>query len=297
MVERFGFFAVVGRPNVGKSSLVNRLIGEKVSITSRRPQTTRNRILGIRTQGTAQIVFVDTPGMQAGQQGLDYSINETAKSSARSADIIGMMIDARGWHDRDDQVLDYIRYLELPTYLLVNKTDLLHSADLVLPLIASVSRKHSFTEILPVSVRRGHNLSRLLSLVEKQLPEGTFGFPTEQVRVSQREFIVGEFIREQIFHTVGREVPYSIAVDVTGGRKTQGDGELFRAEVWVESKGQKAIVLGPGGSRLKNIGSKARRELSKAFGLPVSLDIWIKIRKGWTNHSRSLEKLGYGPEQ
>ena len=296
MAERFGFFAVVGRPNVGKSSLVNRLIGEKVSITSRRPQTTRNRILGIRTEGTAQIVFVDTPGMQAGQQGLDYSINETAKSSARSADIIGMMVDARGWHDKDDQVLDYIRHLELPTYLLINKTDLLHSAGLVLPLIASVSRKHSFTEILPVSVRRGHNLSRLLSLVEKQLPEGPFGFPIEQVRVSQREFIIGEFIREQIFHAVGLEVPYSIAVDVTGGRKTKGDGEVFSAEVWVESKGQKAIVLGPGGSRLKTIGSKARRELSKAFGLPVSLDIWIKVRKGWTNHSQSLEKLGYGLE-
>jgi len=296
MAERFGFFAVVGRPNVGKSSLVNRLIGEKVSIISRRPQTTRNRILGIRTQGTAQIVFVDTPGMQAGQQGLDYSINETAKSSARSADIIGMMVDARGWHDKDDQVLDYIRHLELPTYLLINKTDLLHSAALVLPLIASVSRKHSFTEILPVSVRRGHNLSRLLSLVEKQLPEGPFGFPTEQVRVSQREFIIGEFIREQIFHAVGLEVPYSIAVDVTGGRKTRGNGEVFSAEVWVESKGQKAIVLGPGGSRLKTIGSKARRELSKAFGLPVSLDIWIKVRKGWTNHSQSLEKLGYGLE-
>ena len=296
MAERFGFFAVVGRPNVGKSSLVNRLIGEKVSITSRRPQTTRNRILGIRTKGTAQIVFVDTPGMQAGQQGLDYSINETAKSSARSADIIGMMVDARGWHDKDDQVLDYIRHLELPTYLLINKTDLLHSAALVLPLIASVSRKHSFTEILPVSVRRGHNLSRLLSLIEKQLPEGPFGFPTEQVRVSQREFIIGEFIREQIFHAVGREVPYSIAVDVTGGRKTRGNGEVFSAEVWVESKGQKAIVLGPGGSRLKTIGSKARRELSKAFGLPVSLDIWIKVRKGWTNHSQSLEKLGYGLE-
>jgi GTP-binding protein Era len=296
MAERFGFFAVVGRPNVGKSSLVNRLIGEKVSIISRRPQTTRNRILGIRTQGTAQIVFVDTPGMQAGQQGLDYSINETAKSSARSADIIGMMVDARGWHDKDDQVLDYIRHLELPTYLLINKTDLLHSAALVLPLIASVSRKHSFTEILPVSVRRGHNLSRLLSLIEKQLPEGPFGFPTEQVRVSQREFIIGEFIREQIFHAVGREVPYSIAVDVTGGRKTRGNGEVFSAEVWVESKGQKAIVLGPGGSRLKTIGSKARRELSKAFGLPVSLDIWIKVRKGWTNHSQSLEKLGYGLE-
>ena len=296
MAERFGFFAVVGRPNVGKSSLVNRLIGEKVSITSRRPQTTRNRILGIRTKGTAQIVFVDTPGMQAGQQGLDYSINETAKSSARSADIIGMMVDARGWHDKDDQVLDYIRHLELPTYLLINKTDLLHSADLVLPLIASVSRKHAFTEILPVSVRRGHNLSRLLSLVEKQLPEGPFGFPTEQVRVSQREFIIGEFIREQIFHAVGLEVPYSIAVDVTGGRKTRGDGEVFSAEVWVESKGQKAIVLGPGGTRLKQIGSKARRELSKAFGLPVSLDIWIKVRKGWTNHSQSLEKLGYGLE-
>jgi GTP-binding protein Era len=243
-----------------------------------------------------QIVFVDTPGMQAGQQGLDYSINETAKSSARSADIIGMMVDARGWHDKDDQVLDYIRHLELPTYLLINKTDLLHSAALVLPLIASVSRKHSFTEILPVSVKRGHNLSRLLSLVEKQLPEGPFGFPIEQVRVSQREFIIGEFIREQIFHAVGLEVPYSIAVDVTGGRKTQGDGEVFSAEVWVESKGQKAIVLGPGGSRLKTIGSKARRELSKAFGLPVSLDIWIKVRKGWTNHSQSLEKLGYGLE-
>ena len=297
MVERFGFFAVVGRPNVGKSSLVNRLIGEKVSITSRRPQTTRNRVLGVRTQGAAQIVFVDTPGMQAGTHGLDYLINETAKSSARSADIIGMMIDARGWHERDDQVLEYISYLQLPTYLLINKTDLLHSAALVLPVIASVSEKYSFTEILPVSVRRGHNLDRLLDLVGKALPEGPFGFPVEQVRVSQREFIIGEFIREQIFRTVGLEVPYSIAVDVTSGRRTHGDGEIFRAEVWVESKGQKAIVLGPGGSRLKNIGSKARRELSKAFGLPVSLDIWIKVRKGWTNHSQSLQKLGYGLEQ
>ena len=164
-------------------------------------------------------------------------------------------------------------------------------------MIASVSEKYSFTEILPVSVRRGHNLDRLLDLVGKALPEGPFGFPAEQVRGSQREFIIGEFIREQIFRTVGLEVPYSIAVDVTSGRRTHGDGEVFRAEVWVESKGQKAIVLGPGGSRLKNIGSKARRELSKAFGLPVSLDIWIKVRKGWTNHSQSLQKLGYGLEQ
>jgi GTP-binding protein Era len=293
MSERFGFVAILGRPNVGKSSLVNRLVGQKVSITSRRPQTTRNRILGICCRGTTQVVFVDTPGMQVGRHALDFSVNETAKAGARDADIVAMMIEARGWRDGDTHVLEHVKRLRLPTYLLINKVDLLRNPGAVLPLIKIASSKFEFAQIIPISVRRAHNLDCFMDLLSCELPDGPFGFPDGQVSVAKKEFVVSEFIREQIFRLVGAEVPYSIAVDVTADPNGEAGFECFHAEIWVESKGQKFIVLGPSGERLKKIISKARREVAKVLEIDVDIDIWIKVRKGWMNQASSLALLGY----
>lgn len=289
-----GFVAVAGRPNVGKSSLVNRLVGRKISITSRRPQTTRNRLLGIRTTDEAQIIFVDTPGIHGAQtRELNRLINRTAAASLEGVDLILMMVSATGWKPDDDLVYQKAASTGIPIVLAINKTDLLKNRDALLPFIRQVASGRSFTEIVPISVKNGYNLEHLVDVLIAKLPKGPHGFPREQVTDRSQRFLAGELIREKMFRMLGQELPYTSAVEVSSF--THDDKGLLRIEatIWVEKPGQKAIVIGRDGAGLKKIGQRAREEMEKLFGCRVYLGLWVKVRKGWTENAAVLKSLGY----
>lgn len=289
-----GFVAVAGRPNVGKSSLVNRLVGRKISITSRRPQTTRNRLLGIRTTDQAQIIFVDTPGIHGAQtRELNRLINRTAAASLEGVDLILMMVSATGWKPDDDLVYQKAVSTGIPIVLAINKTDLLKNRDALLPFIHQVASGRSFKEIVPISVKSGYNLEHLLDVLIANLPQGPHGFPREQVTDRSQRFLAGELIREKMFRMLGQELPYTSAVEVS--RFAHDEKGLLRIEatIWVEKPGQKAIVIGRDGAGLKKIGQRAREEMEKLFGCRVYLGLWVKVRKGWTENAAVLKSLGY----
>ncbi|KAA3623689.1 MAG: GTPase Era [Proteobacteria bacterium] len=289
-----GFVAIAGRPNVGKSSLVNRYVGRKISITSRRPQTTRNRLLGIRTTEAAQIIFVDTPGIHSDQNSeLNRLINRTATASLEGVDLILMMVTSTGWRRDDDLVYSKARAAGVPIILAVNKSDLLKERDALLPYLQEVSTKGEFKEIVPISVKKGYNLERLLELLIDNLPAGPQGFPGDQITDRSQRFLASELIREKMFRLLGQELPYTSAVEIS--RFAHDDKGMLRIEatVWVEKPGQKAIVIGRDGAGLKKIGQRAREEMEKLFGCKVYLGLWVKVRKGWTDNATILKSLGY----
>lgn len=289
-----GFVAVAGRPNVGKSSLVNRYVGRKISITSRRPQTTRNRVLGIRTEQDTQIVFVDTPGIHAEQtRELNRLINRTAGAALEGVDLILMMISATGWKSDDDLVYEKVRATGVPIILAINKSDLLDHRDALLPYIEKVAGMGGFQEIVPISVKKGYNLDHLMQVLIGNLPRGPHGFPVDQVTDRGQRFLASELIREKMFRMLGQELPYTSAVEIS--KFEHGDDGLLRIEatIWVEKQGQKAIVIGHEGSGLKKIGQRAREEMEKLFGTRVYLGLWVKVRKGWTDNAAVLKSLGY----
>ena len=291
---RFGFAAVVGKPNVGKSSLVNRLTGVKVSITSRRPQTTRNRILGIVNQSDFQLALVDTPGIHRPRGALSQWIDRTARGSIGSADITVMVIDARGWRQEDDWVWKAVEPSAQPLFLLINKVDLLDRPDRLLPLIKECSEQGQIAQIIPVSVRNGHNLDRFLQLIQGYLPVGSPGFSLERGAETNLDFSIAELVREQIFRLVGAEIPYQSAVTVYTPLTEEATKPEFHADIWVESAGQKAILVGAGGQRLKSIGTRARKQVESLLGTRVVLTTRVKVRQGWSSDPLQLRSLGYG---
>ena len=291
---RFGFAAVVGKPNVGKSSLVNRLTGVKVSITSRRPQTTRNRILGIVNRSDYQLALVDTPGIHRPQGPLSQWIDRAARDSIGSADITVMVIDARGWRQEDDWVWNAVKLSAQPLFLLINKIDLLDRPDRLLPLIQECGERGRIAQIIPVSARNGHNLDRFLKLIPGSLPIGSPGFSLERGAEMNLDFSVAELVREQIFRMVGAEIPYQSAVTVRAPQREGTAKPEFHAEIWVESSGQKAILVGAGGQRLKNIGMRARKQVARLLGTDVVLITRVKVRQGWSSDPLQLESFGYG---
>ncbi len=291
---RFGMVTLVGRPNVGKSSILNQLVGRKVSITSRRPQTTRHRVLGVWSTDTAQVVFVDTPGIHnpAGRA-INRVLNQTAQASIGGVDLVLMVADARGWQDEDERALNAINgESPLPVWLVLNKIDLLRKTEMVLPLIDKVNRNYDFEEIIPISARSGWNLDQLSRLLHSAMPEGLPGFPLDEQGVSDPKFIAAEFIREQIFRQVGDEIPYSTAVDVLSWTEDPNGLVSISAEIWCENNGQKTILIGKSGNRLKSIGSRARYEIERYLGKKVHLEQWIKIRRGWSNDLQILHNMG-----
>ncbi len=285
---------MVGRPNVGKSSLVNRLTGVKVSITSRRPQTTRNRILGIVNRSDFQLALVDTPGIHRPRDPLGKWIDRAARISIRSADIIVMVIDARGWTQEDSRVWKAVESAAQPLFLLINKIDLLDRPDHLLPLIQKCGQRGQITEIIPVSVRNGHNLDRFLQLIQACLPIDSPGFPLERSAETNLNFSVAELVREQIFRMVGAELPYQTAVTVHAAPTKGATKPEFHADIWVESSGQKAILVGANGQRLKNIGTRARKQIETLLGTPAVLITRVKVRQGWSSDPLQLRNFGYG---
>ncbi len=292
---RSGLVAVVGRPSVGKSTLVNRLVGAKVSITSPRPQTTRHRILGIHTGEAAQVVYVDTPGLNppvGPPRRLGRYLNRTALASLEGVDAIMLVMTADGWREADEYPLSVVRGRGRAVILAINKIDRLKDKRQLLPLIEASTRKHDFAEIVPVSVLEGTNLETLERTLVRYLPEQPPLYPPERLTDKGARFLAAELVREQIFHLYGQEVPYASAVIVDSFREEHG--RLYIAmTIWVEREGQKPILIGKGGERLKLVGMRARRALEQILGVKVHLELYVKHRPGWSNSESALRALGY----
>lgn len=291
--HRCGFAAIVGRPNVGKSTLLNALLRRKISIVSPKPQTTRHRILGILTQPQAQIVFVDTPGLHAGaRRAMNRHMNRAALTSLQDADVNLFVVEALRWTDADQRVLDELVRIGRPIILVLSKVDKVTPRARLLPFIEEMSRRAPFVEVIPVSARRHSNLDTLPPLIARYLPESPAHFPPEQHTDRSDEFQAAEIVREKLTLRLHQELPYGITVGIE--RFAEEDGRLFvNAVIWVERSGQKAIVIGQGGEQLKEVGRAARLEMSDRFKRPVHLELWVKVKENWSDSEKALRQLGY----
>lgn len=290
---RCGYAAIIGRPNVGKSTLLNRILGQKIAITSPRPQTTRHKIIGIKTEAAGQAVYVDTPGIhRGGKRAINRYMNKAARSSVAEVDVVVLVVDATRWSDEDDSILQGLAAQEAPVIVAVNKVDMLADKEALLPYIKTLAEKFNFAAIVPLSARKGDNIERLEAEVLARLPEGEALFPEDQVTDRSQRFIAAELIREKLMRRLGEELPYAITVEI---EKFAVEGGLFRihAVIWVEKDSQKAIVIGKGGSMLKEIGQHAREDMEKIFDAKVFLETWVRVKEGWSEDERLLRKLGY----
>ena len=287
-----GFAALVGRPNVGKSTLLNALVGQKVSIVTPRPQTTRHRIVGISRLPNAEIAFVDTPGLHHhATRALNKAMNRTAASALDGADIVVQVVEATRWTAEDDLALERIKTSGRPAILAVNKVDRVNPRQLLLPYLASVAQKHTFLEIVPISALKANGITDLQNTIAKHLPNAPAMFPDGELTDRGREFRIAEMIREKLTLELNQEVPYGIAVEVE--RIAEEDGQLvINAAVWVDREGQKPIVIGAKGERLKRVGRSARLALNEIFGRRLHLVLWVKVRENWADNARALQELG-----
>jgi len=289
---RAGFAALVGRPNVGKSTLLNALVGEKLSIVTSRPQTTRHRVLGVLNRPGVQLAFVDTPGLHLGaRRALNHAMNRTAAAALADADLVVFVIEALRFGEEDYAVLQRIRDSGRKAIAVINKVDKIPQKDQLLPFVAELSAQHPFLDIVPVSAEKGVNLDRLISVISTHLPESPELFPPEQRTDRGIEFQISETIREKLTMELVEEVPYGIAVEIE--KQSEEDGQLvIHAVIWVDREGQKPIVIGAKGSRLKRIGQKAREELNVRLGRRLHLNLWVKVREDWADDARALAQLG-----
>jgi GTP-binding protein Era len=293
---RSGFVAVVGRPNAGKSTLVNALVGEKISIVTARPQTTRHRILGIRTREDSQVVFVDTPGLHPHARKLiNRTMNRAAAGSLADADLVLFVIEATGWRPGDDYVLERLGRARAPCVLVVNKLDLLTGPSAVLPLLEECQGKRDFAAIVPVSALQGDNLDRLMQVVLGHMQAGDRFFPPEMKTDRGTAFRIGEVLREKLMAALQREVPYGLAVEVSAFEDSPGLAKID-ALIWVAKDSQRPIVVGRGGVTLKEIGRAARLDLEQLLGKKVFLQTHVKVRRNWADDARALRQLGYEAE-
>ncbi|WP_320823182.1 GTPase Era [Reinekea sp.] len=299
MTEQFtldtqcGFVAIVGRPNVGKSTLMNHLLGQKISITSRKPQTTRHQITGIWTEDKTQIVFVDTPGMHRGQEkAINRVMNKAADSALHDVDAVLMVVDRTVWSEEDQWVLDKLTGIKAPVILIINKVDHLENKQSLLPHLESVNKKYPFTDVIPVSALQGHNLETLIEVLSAKIPAGLFHFPEDQVTDRSQRFMAAEIIREKITRQLGAELPYSTAVEI---EQFQFEDRILHIHglILVERSGQKRIVIGDKGERIKKVGQEARMDMENLFESKVMLNLWVKVKGGWADDERALKSLGY----
>lgn len=290
--HRCGFVAVVGRPNVGKSTLVNAMVGQKFSITSNRPQTTRHRILGIATGDASQIVFVDTPGIHTGhRRALNRAMNRTASRALIGVDLVLMVVEASGWVRDDDRVLGRVGGEAAPAVLVLNKIDRVRRREAILPVLADTAPRHDFAATVPVCARTGENLERLRDVVEAHLPAGPPVFPQDHYTDRSEAFLAAEIVREKLIRRLGQELPHRLTVEIERFVEVEGR-TVINALVLVERDQHKAIVIGRGGVRLKEAGSAARRDIARMLGRPVHLEVWVKVKEGWSDDERALRGLG-----
>ena len=289
---RSGFAALVGRPNVGKSTLLNALVGQKLSIVTPRPQTTRHRIVGISHLPNAQIAFVDTPGLhQHGSRALNRAMNRTASTSLNDADLVVLVVDATKWTAEDDLALERVVASGLPAIAAVNKIDQVHPRDRLLPYIAELAKRHAFASIVPISALKSDGVEALRKTIAENLPVAPAMYPEGELTESSLEFRIAEMIREKLTLELNQEVPYGVAVEVE--QMVEADGQLtVDAAIWVDREGQKPIVIGAKGERLKRVGRSARIALNDLLGRRLHLNLWVKVRENWADNARALKHLG-----
>lgn len=291
--SRCGYVAIVGRPNVGKSTLLNHMLGQKISITSRKPQTTRNAVVGIKTEGDVQIIFVDTPGMHLGQQkAINRYMNKAATSAMKDVDVVVFVIDRFIWTEEDEAVAEKLQHLPCPIILAVNKVDQIEDKESLLPHLQTLSEKLNVAEIVPMSALRNTNLDRLEALITERLPEGVHMYPDDQITDRSSRFMAAEIVREKITRQLGDELPYEMAVEIEEF-KQEGNLLNISALILVERDGQKKILIGDKGARIKLIGTEARVDMEKLFEMKVMLKLWVKVKSGWSDDERALRSLGY----
>ena len=288
-----GFIGIIGRPNVGKSTLFNAIVGEKISIIADKPQTTRNKITGIKNFADAQLVFLDTPGIHKAKTPLNRAMVQTAQDTLKDADILLMLVEANSHvHPQDIFLIETLAEVKVPVFLIINKIDLVEK-NLLLPLIDKFRTLYSFQEIFPISAAKGFGLEDLLKSIKENLHEGPQYFAEDAFTDASERFIASEFIREKIMHLTKQEIPYTTAVEVEAFKEDE-EKNLIRisASIIVEKESQKAIMIGKKGAMLKNIGTQARMEMEKLFGAKVFLELFVRVKKDWTSSDKMLRELG-----
>jgi GTPase len=290
---RCGFAAIIGRPNVGKSTLLNALIQHKISIVSPKPQTTRHRILGILTRPDAQVIFVDTPGLHAGaRRAMNRHMNRAALVSLQDADVNVFVVEALRWTDEDQRVLDELVKRGRPIILVLNKADKVFPKERLLPFIDELNRRASFAEVVPLSALKHSNIEQLPATIAGYLPESPSHFPEDQLTDRSDQFLAAEIVREKLTLRLRQELPYGLTVVLEQFKEEDGR-LLINAVIWVERSGQKAIVIGNGGEQLKEVGRSARLEMVELFKRPVHLELWVKVKENWSDNETALRQLGY----
>jgi GTP-binding protein Era len=292
-----GFIAIVGRPNVGKSTLLNAIVGEKLAITSSKPQTTRNRITGIRNTEDGQFIFLDTPGIHQAKTPLNRYMVKAATSAFGEVDLILLLVEAdRGFDPDDGLILDALGTAGVPVFLVVNKIDLV-AKPMLLPLIDRFRGLHDFREIVPLSAATGDGVDRLLDLIRDAMPEGPKLFPDEMFTDNSERFIAAEIVREKILELTHREIPYATAVTVDSFKEDEEKNRIrIAATITVEKDSQKGILIGKGGRMLKEIGTQSRLEMEEFFAAKIFLELFVRVRKDWTKDPRWLKEFGYGDQ-
>ena len=294
--HKSGFVALVGRPNVGKSTLMNRLIGQKVAITSAKPQTTRNKISGIYTEDDMQVVFVDTPGIFKSHSDLDEYMDKASLSSLKDVDLVMFMVDAKEAGKGEEYVAGLLKDLDIPVFLVINKIDQVHPNEL-LPIIDSYKAVGKFAEFLPISARQGNGVDDLLKTLKDYLPEGPQYYASDEVTDRPEYFVVAEMIREQILRLTDQEVPHSTAVWVDQMNQRINGKLQIDATIFVEKDGQKRIIIGQRGSMIKQIGMRSRKEIENLLGEKVNLKLWVKVRRDWRQDPAFLKSIGYDKKE
>ena len=293
MTQRCGYVVLTGRPNVGKSTLLNGLLGQKLAITSHKPQTTRHRILGVHTQAAGQIAFVDTPGIHdRGARAMNQYLNRAAHSALLGVDVALFIVQALAWTNEDQRVLTAIKNAGIATIAVANKVDLVVPKERLLPYLEELSRRFDFLDVVPVSARGGDNLQALLRRVLKCLPEGEPMFPDQQLTDRSERFFAAELLREQLIRRYHRELPYAVTVEIERFDESTERYDIG-AVIWVERASQRAILLGKGGEAMKQTATAARKAMNRFFQTRVHLEVWIKIKKSWSDDETGLAALGY----
>ncbi|HDT0720234.1 TPA: GTPase Era [Proteus mirabilis] len=289
-----GFIAIVGRPNVGKSTLLNQLLGQKVSITSRKPQTTRHRIMGIDTDGAYQAIYVDTPGLHIEEKrAINRLMNRAASSSIGDVELVIFVVEGTNWTPDDEMVLNKLKSLRCPVLLAINKVDNVTDKTKLLPHIGFLSQQMDFLDVVPVSAEKGMNIDTIAKIVRNCLPEAIHHFPEDYITDRSQRFMASEIIREKLMRFLGEELPYSVTVEIEQFVTNDRGGYDIHGLILVEREGQKKMVIGNKGTKIKKIGTEARMDMEDLFENKVHLELWVKVKAGWADDERALRSLGY----
>lgn len=297
-IQHCGFVAIVGRPNVGKSTLLNRLLGQKVSITSRKAQTTRHRIVGIDTENNNQIIYIDTPGLHIEEKrAINRLMNRAASSSIGDVELVIFVVEGTHWTDDDEMVANKLKDCKSPVLLVINKIDNVTDKTQLLPHIQTISQKVNFLDVVPISAEKGEGIDIIKDIVKKHLPEGEHHFPEDYITDRSQRFMASEIIREKLMRFLGDELPYSVTVEIEQFKVDERNG-MYRINglILVERDGQKKMVIGNKGEKIKKIGIEARKDMQSFFDNKVHLELWVKVKAGWADDERALRSLGYSDD-